>query len=131
MVHDRFLQACRKPAPFQSIHPNLGPSHFEAKEGYGALARLAKDHQLSLWYLRPKIHMMQHVLFLACIFFNGKQLKCICYRNSSGIIHGIHSSFAFFHSFCLRLDMKHQLSDPNCQHVLNPHSGGLTRPTLS
>lgn len=39
-----------------------------SQEAYGALARMAKEHSLNLWYMRPKVHMFQHVVLLACTY---------------------------------------------------------------
>lgn len=38
-----------------------------AQEACGALAQMAKEFGWGLWYARPKIHMMQHVVFPGCI----------------------------------------------------------------
>lgn len=38
-----------------------------SEEAYGALARLCKEKQWRLFYIRPKIHMMQHVVLLCSI----------------------------------------------------------------
>ena len=37
-----------------------------AQEAYGACSQLAASKNWALWYLRPKIHMFQHVLPLRC-----------------------------------------------------------------
>ena len=47
-----------------------GCSHTCAQEGYGALARLAKTKGWNLYYMRPKVHMMQHVVLLWGTYMN-------------------------------------------------------------
>ena len=34
------------------------------EEAFGACARLAADRRWALFYVRPKVHMMQHVVLL-------------------------------------------------------------------
>ena len=92
---------------------------------------MAKEQQLSLWYMRPKIHMMQHVGLLGCNISASR----------SNHTHGSNSN-SDFHSFLLenwdkslvprnlmlkrfghpRLEMSHHMEDPMTEWILNPHS---------
>lgn len=36
----------------------------QTQEAFGALARLSADQGWRLWYLRPKVHMFQHIVRL-------------------------------------------------------------------
>lgn len=45
--------------------PNLGDSSFSVckpQEAYGACASLAAEKQWKLWYIRPKNHMLLHIV---------------------------------------------------------------------
>lgn len=42
-------------------------SHEDFQEAYGAAARLSAGLNWKLYYVRPKCHMMGHVLNLACM----------------------------------------------------------------
>lgn len=55
--------------------------------------------------MRPKIHMMQHVVFQGCILLEPKSITSRIPPKK-----------------VLRLSMQHQLEDPECMWVLNPHS---------
>ena len=92
---------------------------------------MAKEQQLSLWYMRPKIHMMQHVGLLGCNISASR----------SNHTHGSNSNSDFPLFFLKnwgkslvptnlilkrfghpRLEMSHQMEDPMTEWILNPHS---------
>ena len=72
-----------------------------AEEAFGALARLSADRGWRLWYLRPKVHLFQHVTFLGC------------------------KGLPFHLVFRVRVQMQWQLDRRECQWILNPASPGL------
>lgn len=61
---NEFVLEIMPPYPFRPILDILAFSCAWAKEAYGALARLCKDKGWKLFYIRPKVHMMQHVMLL-------------------------------------------------------------------
>jgi hypothetical protein len=40
--------------------------HSKTKEAYGACGQISAGQGWALWYLRPKVHMFEHVLLRDC-----------------------------------------------------------------
>ena len=67
---------------------------------------MAKRLGYSLWYMRPKIHMMQHVVFPSCIL------------SFASNPHSTKKNLAAE----LRLQSQHELANPDAEWIFNPHS---------
>ena len=63
-VHTNVAKVSRSCLPVSYVCVLLFPG--VAEEAYGASSQISSQKKWALWYLRPKIHMFQHLLFLGC-----------------------------------------------------------------